>query len=282
MKMKKRFSAVFAAILLLFILSLPAFAASDQPLLVDDADLLTDHEESVILATLNTVRKKQQADIVIVTVDSLDGKTATEYADDFYDEHGYGYGSEKDGALLLIGMDDQQWAISTCGFGITALTDAGVDYISDQFLPYLDDGNYAEAFNVYAEQCDELFTMARNGEPFDVEDVPKEPFNYGVHLIFALVIAFVVAFVIVSKMKGKLKTVRSQPAAGSYVKEGSMHVSEKKDAFLYKHVDRKEIPKDTNSSGGSTTHSSSSGVTHGGSSGSFGGGGFGGGGFGRK
>lgn len=124
MKMKKRFSAVFAAILLLFILSLPAFAASDQPLLVDDADLLTDHEESVILATLNTVSKKQQADIVIVTVDSLDGKTATEYADDFYDEHGYGYGSEKDGALLLIGMDDQQWAISTCGFGITALTDA--------------------------------------------------------------------------------------------------------------------------------------------------------------
>ena len=58
---------------------------------MDDADLRTEHEESVILATLNTVSKKQQADIVIVTVDSLDGKTATEYADDFYDEHGYGY-----------------------------------------------------------------------------------------------------------------------------------------------------------------------------------------------
>jgi 5'-nucleotidase len=47
----------------------------------------------------------------------------------------------------------------------------------------------------------------------------------------------------------------------------SLRLTEQKDLFLYRRVDRRE--KSESSSGGSSTHTSSSGKTHGGTSGSF-------------
>ena len=51
------------------------------------------------------------------------------------------------------------------------------------------------------------------------------------------------------------------------MKGGSLKLTEQKDLFLYRRVDRRE--KAESSSGGSSTHTSSSGETHGGASGSF-------------
>ena len=92
---------------------------------VDMADLLSDSEESSLLFKLDEISERQQFDVVVVTVGSLDGKTPTAYADDFYDYNGYGFGAEYDGVLLLVSMEERDWRISTCGYGITALTDAG-------------------------------------------------------------------------------------------------------------------------------------------------------------
>ncbi|GCA67539.1 hypothetical protein KGMB01110_19750 [Mediterraneibacter butyricigenes] len=70
-------------------------------------------------------------------------------------------------------------------------------------------------------------------------------------------------------MKKKLKSVRLQPAAGSYVKKNSMQITQSRDLFLYKTLGRTEKPKSEDRSGGSSTHSSSSGKTHGGGGGKF-------------
>ena len=47
--MKKRLFGILFALLLFLSLSTPAFAQGNMPLLVDNADLLTDGEESVLL-----------------------------------------------------------------------------------------------------------------------------------------------------------------------------------------------------------------------------------------
>ena len=135
---------------------------------VDMAELLSDSEKTALLSKLDEISERQQADIVVVTADTLDKKTPMEYADDFYDYNGYGFGENNDGVLLLVSMEDRDWYISTCGYGITAITDAGIEYISDKFLSDLSDGNYAEAFSTYAELCDEFFTQAKTGQPYDV------------------------------------------------------------------------------------------------------------------
>lgn len=236
---------------------------------VDMADLLNDTEEEVLLSQLDEISERQQVDIAVVTVNSLDGKSPMEYADDFYDYNGYGFGANNDGILLLVSMEDRDWWISTTGYGIEALTDAGINYISEKFLPMLSDGDYADAFSTYAKLCDEFITQAKNAEPFDIGNMPQEPFDIVFNLSIALLIGLAVAFVITAMMKSQLKSVRFQSEAANYVKKDSMKVTQSKDLFLYRNVDRREKPKESSSSGGSSTHTSSSGTTHGGGGGKF-------------
>lgn len=54
------------------------------PRLVDRADLLSELEEEELEARLDEISERQAADVVVVTVNSLDGKSAQDYADDFY------------------------------------------------------------------------------------------------------------------------------------------------------------------------------------------------------
>lgn len=262
--MKKRLFGILFAILLCLSLSVPAFAQGNMPLLVDNADLLTDSEESELLSKLKKISNDQQMDIVIVTTSDLYGETPRDYADDFYDYNGYA----EDGILLLVSMEDSDWYISTSGYGITAITDAGREYMAEQFVDDLGDADYYDAFVTYADFCNEFIIMARNGDPFDVDDLPKEDFNFIRSLLVSLGIGFVAALIITGRMKGKLKTVRHQTEATDYVKTGSMKVTQSRDLFLYKHIDRHAKPKES-SSGGSRTHTSSSGRTHGGGGGKF-------------
>ena len=155
---------------------IPAIPAERQkPLLVDDAGLLTEEESSALLNKLEDISQKYKNEVGIVTVNSLEGKTAEAYADDYYDYNGYGYGENDDGLLLLISMGEREWAISTYGYSHTvAFTDAGLEFISGQFQSKLSSGNYADAFNCFADQCDDFLRQAATGEPYDVGNMPSK------------------------------------------------------------------------------------------------------------
>lgn len=91
------------------------------------------------------------------------------------------------------------------------------------------------------------------------------------NLAIALIAGFLLSFIITSVMRGKLKSVHSQPMADSYIKRDSMHLTKQSDMFLYRHVNRSRKPEHDESSysGGSVTHTSSSGRSHGGGGGKF-------------
>ena len=117
--------------------------AGDKDRVVDDADLLSASEETALREKLDEIRVRQKMDIVIVTAETLNGAAPADYADDTYGYNGYGYGNNKDGLLLLISMEDRDWYISTTGYGITAFTDAGIQYIGSKIKEPLSDGDYA-------------------------------------------------------------------------------------------------------------------------------------------
>lgn len=269
--MKKKLSVLLLVLVLCFVAVSPALADSegfaDQYYRVlDMADLLTDSEEEALNEKLDEISIRQDMDVVVATTDDLEGFSVAEYADLLYEGCEFGYGSGKDGLMLLISMEDRDWYISTCGYGITAFTDAGIDYIGEQITSDLSDGNYAAAFTSYAELCDDFITQARSSDPYDSGNLPSQPLSL-VWIPIALVIGFVIAKIIVGNMKSELKTVRKQAAANSYVKSGSMNITESRDLFLYHTVTKAAKPK--NSSSGSSTHRSSSGTTHGGGGGKF-------------
>ena len=258
--MKRKLFTLMLILCLVAGLTLTAYASSAY--LVDDAGLLTDAEFSKLEKKLAKISDSHDVDIVIVTVDSTDGEDLMDFADDFYDYNGY----REDGILLLVSMDGGDWWVSTTGYGITAITDAGLDYMSDRFVPYFSDEEFAEGFTVFAELCDEFITQAESGDPYDSHNLPKEPFNFVVSLLIALGIGLVVAWLVTGSMKAKLKTVRQQAKADDYMTPGSLQLTYSRDLFLYTHIDRREKPK---SSSGSSTHTSSSGTTHGGGGGKF-------------
>ena len=227
------------------------------PRLVDRADLLSELEEEELEARLDEISERQQADVVVVTVNSLDGKSAQDYADDFYDYNGYGIGTDKSGILLLVSMEARDWHITTTGFGIRAITDAGLDYISDQFLPYLSDGEYLDAFDTYADLCDEFLTHAKTGNAYDGAPMPTAPYPWLKHLLNPL------------GMRRSLKSVKMQRSAENYVRAGSMQVTRRQDHFLYTRTSKSARPKNNSGSSGSSTHTSSSGTSHGGGGGKF-------------
>lgn len=98
----KKTACVLLAAFLSFLPAFPAFAANQEPRLVDGADLLSDGEETVLLEKLDEISARQRADVVVVTADSLEGKSPMEYADDFYDENGYGFSAK--GSVLVCRM----------------------------------------------------------------------------------------------------------------------------------------------------------------------------------
>ena len=176
----------------------------------------------------------------------------------------------QDAKIHLMGdiNGDGRISISTCGYGITAFTDAGIEYIGKQIKGELSDGNFAGAFDKFADLCDDFITQARTGEPYDVKNLPKEPLSL-IWIPIAIVVGFVLSLIIVGRMKAKLKTVRFQAAASNYIKDNSLNINERRDLFLYNTVTRTAKPKNDDSGGGSSTHTSSSGTTHGGGGGKF-------------
>lgn len=272
--MKKRVVSIIFAIFLVSLSVLPAFAesegASTYGRLVDNAKLLSEDEYSQLKEHIDTVSEKYTFDVVIVTEKSIGDKTPTEYADDFFDYNGYGEGDNHDGILFLLDMENRKWAISTTGAGIPYFTDYGQERIMDDVKPHLSDGEYYDAFDTFVTMCDDYINEAITDEPYDVNNQPKTiiPIYY---IIFGGVgMGALVGFIVVLIMKSKLKSVRMQPLASSYVKSGSFKLTEHSDLFLYRNISKTAKPKDNDSSsGGSSTHTSSSGTSHGGSSGSF-------------
>jgi uncharacterized protein len=254
-------------VLLILLIPVRSFAWEpyilDAPRLNDEAGLLSESEEAIVLNALDTVSEKYGVDISIATVNGRTGSIVS-FADDYYDAR---YG--EDGVMLLIDMSDRSWYITTCGEGILAFTDRGIEYAEDMFLDYLSDGDYLSAFLKFAEVSDFFFENERAGHPIDVRNIPKGPFPVMPFIIISLAIGFVVAIIYVTSLKGQLKTVRNQYGAGGYMVPGSLDLNESRDNYIYSHVTRTVIQSSSSSSGGSRTHYSSSGRSHGGGGGHF-------------
>ena len=264
--MKNKVIAMFFVLILCVSFVLPVSAQTGKERMVDDAGLLLESEQREISDMLDDMSRTHQFDVVIHTTNSTNGQYIRDYADDYYDYNGYGFGSNFDGCILVVDMSGRDWWISTCGYGTYVFTDAGIDYIGDKIEGDLSDGDYYDAFTTYAELCDDYIIKASTSAPYDSGTLPKDPYNWFFGIVFSLVVGFVIALIAVLVMKGKLKSVRRQPAAKDYLVAGSMNVTSSRDMFLYRNVTRRAKPKE---SSGSSTHTSSSGRSHGGGGGSF-------------
>lgn len=291
--MNKKFLSLLLALILCFALVPAVLADSSKSVVYDQEQLFGEADTEMLNTRLAELCDTYNVDVAIVTTTLLDGKTAQEYADDFYDENGIGGGDSKGGILLMISSAERKWAISTAGYGIFAFTDDDLEYISYNFLPYLSDGDWYSACTSFISDCGPCLVAAEeDDQPYDPDDFDNDYYdNYEpitssgyfsiAWLGMALIVGLIAAFIGMSVMKSGMKSVSMRESAADYLRAGSFKPGRQQDLFLYHTVTMTARPKNNdNDNGGhhggfgsgggfSSTHVSSSGTTHGGSSGSF-------------
>lgn len=244
-------------------------SAAGKKSVIDDAGLIKASDEKELDKKIKNIQK-DKFDVVILTVKSLDGKSAQDYADDYYDNNDYGLDNEKSGVLFLVSKGDRKYHISTKGAGIKAFTDYGIGRIKEEIRPYLSDGDYFNACDEFLNITKDFVKAYKDGTPYDTDNPYNEEIDYVILEVIALVIAFVIALISVGIMRLRMNTAKPKGTAMEYIKKGSFKLTSEKDIFMYSTVTKTAKPKDNdNSAGGSTTHVSSSGSEHGGGGGSF-------------
>ncbi len=298
--MTKKLTCLMLAVLLSLALSVSVFGAyhgESLPRVIDDADLLMGTEEMRLLSKFDEIADTAQVDVIVVTVNTLEGQTPQAYADDLYDYNDFGLGDKKDGILLLVSMEDRDVYISTTGSCIDIFGDGVWDEsILNRIRPYLSDGKYFEAFELYASLCElHISPETSDGIPdgydynYDYNYDYDYDYNYDYDYDYnsnyrpkrgpdlkwipiSIVIGMVISFIIMSVFRSQLKSVHRKPAARDYQIPGSMQITEQSDMYLYSHVTR--TPKQTQNNNRSRGGGFSGGGVHVGSSGrSHGGGG---------
>ncbi len=239
----------------------------------DEAGLLTDEEEAELQERLSEIAEEYQSDVVVATVDSCEGMDVQSFTDRYYYRNGYGYGAELDGIILLISMQERRFHLATRGSAIDTFTDYGLEVIDNEITPYLSDGEYAEAFEKFADLAEEFLEEAAKGSPYDRDHSYEAGIKSLTYFFFAMGIGFFAAVVTLVVLFQQLRSVRVQNEARNYVREGSFHITRANDIFLYRTVSRTRIRQDPpergGGGGGSMTHAAPGGGRAGGRSGSF-------------
>lgn len=258
--MKKRTISLLAAMALALLLCVPALAAGfDEAKLnfvTDEAGILTEQEWSELETRAEEISLKYQCGVYIIVLDDFTGyvydDTVYEAAKTLYREYYLGYGEEKSGELLLLSMEERDYALIAYGYGNTAFTDYGKDKLTEKFLDNFKNDDWCGGFQDYLEKSDSMLQSAREGHPFDVDSNPLIRLaGIGISLLVGCVAAFVIAVWVSDRM---MKSVSAKTEAGAYLTAGSVVITGREDYFTHTTETRTKIEK-SSGSGGTTVDS---------------------------
>lgn len=163
--MRKLLLKLFLPIVLLFSLVNPVFAEGQVPpkphtniYVQDYAGIVSPEIESEILRLGSELDQKTTAQLVVVTVDSLEGIPREDYALNLFRTWGIGNKEKNNGVLLLIALNERQSRIEV-GYGLEgALPDGKTGRIQDDYLiPYFKEEDYnGGIYNTYVALAGEI------------------------------------------------------------------------------------------------------------------------------
>jgi uncharacterized protein len=274
MRKKRRIIPMLVMMLLIMYLSgVNAFAVS--PKVYDKAELFSEMQREELEKNTSDMSERLKLDIVIVTTNSNEGKTSRAYADDFFDQNGFGYGGSEDGLLLLINMEDREVYISTCGKAIQYFTDERINSTLDKVYTYLTDGNYSEGAAAFLKEVEYYVQQGIPSNQYKQDEstgriydrYSEKPVNKKADLGKLILICFGIAFaaggitvgVMAMNNRGTLSINQD-----TYLDKNSFNIVSSEDRHYDTRVTHVTISNNSSNSGKSTTHSSSSGRSHGG------------------
>ena len=111
---------------------------------VEDQGQVLGADYSVLISAMSqSLRDKTTDELMVVTVDHLDGLTVDDYAEQLFKQLGVGQKGKDNGVLILLSRDDRKVRIEV-GYGLEAvLNDAKAGRLLDEHgVPYLKDNQF--------------------------------------------------------------------------------------------------------------------------------------------
>ena len=266
----KRLLALIAAMLLV-----PCMALASSRV-IDDAGLFSESEIAKMEELIASMQEAYQMDVVVLTSEEAGYKDTQDFADLYYENHGYGIGDDKAGLLYLIDMRNRVPCISTAGAMIDFITDSRLEELFDCSYDQLKAGQYGQSTLTLLRKLESFLKAGRQEGSFRYDrDTGKRlsgvynPLT-GAETLVALLAGLAVAFIMYRAV-----TSRYSLKGGTYrynlAENGSCRLTRNDETFLRQSVS--VVRHDTNpggggghsgGGGGSAVHTSSSGMSHGG------------------
>lgn len=252
----KRLITIMVAVFLLALLVIPAAAAETPEYCVFDYEgLLTEIEYRTLEDYAREISEQRQCAVYFMTVDDFrnygDGDIFN-VARQIFLASDFGMGEGKDGVMLILSMADRDYSLIVHGFGETALTDYGREYICEHFLDDFADDDWFHGVYDYLSYTDDLLSQAREGKIYD-------RYNWitgGVLWVSSLILGVVISLIVCTIQRAMMrKKVREQTSALGYV-HGDVHITRKRDVYSHTTEVRRKIEKKDSGSSGSHSHSS--------------------------
>lgn len=164
------------SLLLLFCVSLlccPVSAAvvapTDDFYFYDGAQVLSEETEQYILKHSRELDVKTGAQIVVVTIPSLDGAVLEEYATDLFRKWGIGDAEKNNGLLLLCAVEDRQFRVEV-GYGLEGdLPDGKTGRMQDAYIiPLLKEDKFDEGikngYTAFLQEVSAVYDVTITGD----------------------------------------------------------------------------------------------------------------------
>ncbi len=197
-------------------------------------EISTDYRCGVYIVILEDYRDYGSGDVYDVTTQIYHNR-----------ENGFGEGPGRDGIVLLLSMDDRDWAMFVYGETAAYAFDAyAQEQLEDVFLDDFGDDDWYAGFSDYLDTCEEYLQLAQRGEPLRESSAP--------YILYAIGASLLIAFIVCMVMKGMMHSVRRKADANAYAL-GGIHLTQSYDQYTHTTVTRRKI-ETNNTSGGSRGH----------------------------
>ena len=263
----------------------PSDLASGTARVFDRASLFSEEEAEMLTESIASLRDEMDMDVVIVTTDDADGKTAREYAEDFYIDGNFGTGKEYSGVLYLIDMDNREIYLAHFGQMNRYLTDKRWNAILDDAYEKVADGDFAASARVFLSGVEKYYKAGIPDNQYNYNEETGKISVYRSIRWYEVLLAFAVAAaaaagscIAVKNGYSMKKEVRqSNNYLMSYRADCMFQYDESSDHLLSKNVTHIILPRNNGSgsghSGGSRSSSGGRSTIHTNSGRSVGGGG---------
>lgn len=273
---RRRFFFLLILFLVLIPISVPALQTDN---IRDELSYLSQDEIMELQGLMDEIITQYDMDMVIVITDDVGGKSSMNFADDYYDDNGYGIGYDASGLLLLINMEDGEYWMSTAGEAIRVFTDNRIDAMGKRLAGHLSKGDWYRACLSFVNDAKRYMSEGIPQGQYTEENqygpgyTPPSTWekmigqmNKGITYVIALIASVIITAI--ASAAGKRQNTTNLT---TYEEEGSFQLINTRDDYIRETTTRVRV--NDSSSGGSgnrsSTHRSSSGRSHGGGGGKF-------------